>query len=305
MDIFYKEKKSYILAAFAAFAACFVMIINSDMAVYSAKKGIGLWLSNVVPAMLPFFICVNFLSATGTIRYLPSSIFPFIMSVMSGYPMGAKITGDMYRNGDIDLCRAKMMVSFCSTSGPVFIIGAVGTGILASQEAGVIAALAHYLGAICNGAFYSLFYRGSSTACHTAHEPVEYSLVEKFTESIFSACKSLTVILAYIILFMFIIDLTEYAGLFDMIPSVTGQCLAKGFMEMTVGCSYIPGAAVSLKHSCVMAAVIISWGGLSIIGQSASMLSGTGISVFYIILTKLTHSIFAGIIALFISTLML
>ena len=305
MDIFYKEKKSYILAAAAAFAGCIIMIINSDMAVLSAKKGLSLWLSDVVPAMLPFFICVNFLSAAGVIRYLPRSIFPFVMSVLSGYPMGAKITGDLYRAGAIDLCQAKKLVSFCSTSGPVFIIGAVGTGMLGSQEAGMIAAAAHYLGALCNGALFSVFYRGSGIGCSDGTCASDRSLVENFTDSIFSAFKSLAVILAYIIIFMFIIDLVEAAGIYGMISSETLQCLARGLMEMTVGCSCISEAGESLKQCCVLAAVIISWGGLSIIGQSVSMLSGTGISAFYIILTKLTHSIFAGIIALFISWLVL
>lgn len=308
MDIFLKEKKNYIIAAAAAFAGCLLMIFNSEIAVLSAKKGISLWLSDVLPAMLPFFICVNFLNFIGVIRYLPRSIFPFIMSVLSGYPMGAKLIGDMYRSDSIDKKEAKRLLSFCSTSGPVFIIGAVGVGMLGSHEAGIIAAVAHYLGAICNGVLFSFVYPRKIESVEregTEDTVISGNLVELFTDSIFHSFKSLSIILAYIVIFMFFTDMLEQAGFFDLVSSGAGAGLMRGFFEMTVGCSFLEDASLSLKYSCTLAAVIISWGGLSIIGQSVSMLAGTKISVLYLVLVKITHSFFAGIIALFIGNLVL
>lgn len=305
MDIFLKEKKNYIIAATAAFTGCLLMIFNSDMAILSAKKGISLWSSDVLPAMLPFFICVNFLNSIGVIKYLPRSIFPFVMSVLSGYPMGAKIIGDMFRSGTIDRQEAKRLLSFCNTSGPVFIIGAVGVGMLGSNQAGIIAAIAHYLGAICNGVVFSIVY--PKKAAHSEKEDMVIigNLVDNFTNSIFYAFKSLSIILTYIVMFMFLTDMLEQTGIFDMVSSDIGASLMRGLFEMTVGCSFLEATSLTLNYKCMLAAVIISWGGLSIIGQSVSMLAGTKISVLYLILIKLTHSIFAGIIALFIGSLML
>lgn len=305
MDIFLKEKKNYIIAAASAFTGCLLMIFNSDMAVLSAKKGISLWLSDVLPAMLPFFICVNFLNSIGVIRYLPRSIFPFVMSVLSGYPMGAKIVGDMFRSGSIDKQEAKRLLSFCSTSGPVFIIGAVGVGMLGSHEAGIIAAVAHYLGAVCNGVIFSMIYPRKIRTGEMENTVISGNLVENFTDSIFYAFRSLSIILAYIVMFMFLTDMQEQAGIFDLVTSGIGSSLMRGLFEMTVGCSFLEAASLPLKYRCMLAAVIISWGGLSIIGQSVSMLAGTKISVFYLILIKITHSFFAGIIALFIGGLVL
>ena len=71
---------------------------------------------------------------------------------------------------------------------------------------------------------------------------------------------------------------------------------------MTVGCGAVAeckGASDGLK--CVMCAVILSWGGMSIIGQTMSMLSGTGVRTGYIILSKLTHGLFSGLVAFIIS----
>lgn len=306
MDIFmFRKKKSYTIAVFFTLAACVLMIVFSELAVLSAKKGISLWLSNVLPAMLPFFICVNFLTYIGVATMLPVQVFPFAMSVLSGYPMGAKIIGDFCRNGIISKGEAKWLITFCSTSNPVFMIGAVGTEMLGMQKAGVLIALSHYLGAVCNGLCYSFFSKKESVTKSLASEKKDYDVLEQLTNAIFSAFKSLGIILAYIIMFMFLSDLLDYMGVFQFFDDSAGESLVRGIFEMTVGCSYLDFADVFMGYKCVLATMIISWSGLSIIGQSMSMLSGTGISLMFLIMTKLSHCFFAGIIALFLGKLML
>lgn len=305
MGILFK-KKSYILAAAAALTACILMIAFADIAVMSAKKGTVLWASSVMPAMLPFFICVNFMTGIGLIEMLPAGIFPFVMSVLSGYPLGAKVVGDMCRSGLVELQDARKLVSYCSTSGPVFMVGAVGVGMLGSQTAGYVIAVSHYAGAIINGIIYSGgIHRKNSITRTPEHRIENCDLMETLTVSIFSAFKSMAVILAYIIFFMFVMDLTETSGLLNYIESEELRCIFKGFVEMTMGCSSLTGAECSMRTSCVLASVVVSWGGLSVLGQSMSMLSGTGIRFSYLALTKLTHSIFAGIIALFLGNVMI
>ena len=312
------ERKSYNMAAGAAAAACVLMMVFSDIAVMSAKKGIALWASSVLPAMLPFFICVNFMTGIGLTAMLPAGIFPFAMSVLSGYPMGAKVVGDMCRSGIIDLSEARRLISYCSTSGPVFMIGAVGVGMLGSVTAGYIIAVSHYAGSILNGILYSKFCRKNSCKIK---RPVSGSKVKKgmyqgiriencsmlevLTGAIFAGFRSMAVILTYIIFFMFIMELAEASGILGSIDSDAVKTLIKGFVEMTVGCSSLTGSECSMQTCCVLAGSVVSWGGLSVLGQSMSMLAGTGISFGYLILTKITHSIFAGIIALFMGSVML
>ena len=304
MGIFIKNK-SNIIAAGAAALICILMVVCADLAVMSAQKGISLWASNVLPALFPFFICVNFIAGTGAVRLLPLNLFPFVMSVLAGYPMGVKIVGDMYRDGLISRREAKCMVTFCSTSGPVFMVGAVGAGMLGSQTAGMVIAVSHYAAAVINGIFFSDGYRAGHVKHSTDKMLCSYDILETMTSSVYSACRSMAVILAYIILFMFIMDLMDTAGVFGMLRSDILECLMKGTFEMTVGCNSVAASDVDLRGACVLASVIVSWGGLSVLGQSMSMLSGTGISFFYFVVTKLTHSFFAGIIALFIGKLML
>lgn len=298
MDIFMGRKKKTAAAGLAALACCLLMVAFPSVAVSSARKGISLWASNVLPALLPFFICANFLQTIGMARALGPGAFPFIMSVLSGYPMGAKVVGDLKRSGEITLREAKRLMSFCSTSGPAFMAGAVGAGMLGSASLGGVIAAAHYGGALVNRSLYTrlLGKENIRAACDVL--PQAAGMQQAVTDSIISSLKALGIILAYIVLFMWLTDMLHMCGALSIIDSQEIRAMAKGMLEMTVGCEAVSecaGASDILK--CVMCSALVSWGGLSVAGQSMSMLSGTGVSLGYILVTKLTHALFSAGVA--------
>lgn len=306
MDIFYCEKKKILISGIVALAYCVLMVIFPEVTLNSARKGISLWFSDVLPALMPFFICANFLNNIGILRMLKSGVFPFAMSALSGYPMGAKIIGDLKRSGEIPLNEAKRLLSFCSTSGPAFMIGAVGAGMLGSGAAGGVIAASHYLGALLNGLLYTKVFGKEDTDVYVGSIIGKNSMQEIFTDSILSAFKSLGIVLAYIVLFMLATDLLQMCGIMNFIQSDELRALIKGIMEMTVGCGAVAEmSSQDCVRQCVMCTAIISWGGLSILGQTMSMLSGTGINTGYLIVSKLTHSIFSAVLALIIGTFVL
>ena len=271
-------------------------------ALFSEKGHIAVAQQRVARAAA-VFICANFLQDIGVIRIFRSGVFPFVMSVLSGYPMGAKIVGDLRRDGEISQREAMRLMSFCSTSGPAFMVGAVGAGMLGSGMLGGIIAAAHYAGAFLNGLLYTrLLGRDDTPAGPLSCGMSEAKgLQESFTDAILLSFRSLGIVLAYIVLFMFVTDFLHMCGGFSMIESMQLRVLAKGFFEMTVGCGAAAecvDAAESVK--CVMCAAIMSWGGLSVLGQTMSMLSGTGIPAGYLVISKITHSLFAAAAAFLI-----
>ena len=309
MGIFKFGKKRILIAGSVTMACCVLMVAFPSIALASARRGISLWASDVLPALLPFFICANFLQNIGIIRMLRSGAFPFAMSVLSGYPMGAKIVGDLRRGGEISLTEAKRLMSFCSTSGPAFMVGAVGAGMLGSGTLGGIIAAAHYIGALVNGILYT---RRLGRESGGPPAPISDSkrggrgMQESFTDAILMSFRSLAIVLAYIVLFMFLTDLFHMSGLFSMTDDQAVRALIKGFFEMTVGCEAVAeGISVTSSVKCVLCAFILSWGGLSVMGQSMSMLSGTGVTLGYLMVSKLTHGIFAAAAAFLITLFVL
>lgn len=52
--------------------------------------------------------------------------YAFIMGIISGYPVGAKIVTEFRKNGDCSKAEAERLLAFTNNSGPLFIIGTIG-----------------------------------------------------------------------------------------------------------------------------------------------------------------------------------
>ncbi|MCU9810461.1 hypothetical protein [Paraclostridium sp. AKS81] len=78
----------------------------------------------------------------------------FAISTVSGYPVGAKLASELRQNNEISKFEAQRLVSFCSTSGPLFIVGAVSIGMFNNPSLGYLMLLCHYLGSLTVGILF-------------------------------------------------------------------------------------------------------------------------------------------------------
>ena len=253
--------------------------------------------------------------------------------------MGAKIVGDLVGDGTLSRARGREVLSYSLVTGPAFLMGTIGA-FLGSTRAALIIMLAHYLGALLNGCFFhgskrdmKLRARGGTwrrgveemplaagsfadSAAHfpagvavSAANPSRHSaaspVLENFTIAITSGFKAMAVILAYLMIFMIGIDLAEAAGIWTHLGSELTVSFLKGILEMTVGANMISLCNASLAFKTVLIATIVSFGGLSVIGQSVSMAAGSGIRLADILQIKLMHGIFSGLVAMFLVRMML
>ena len=149
------------------FTICLIVFSKSNLE--AAKNGLLLWANNVVPSLFPFLIAVSLLQYTNLIYYLskymkkiikllfnvPSSaVFPFIMGLLSGYPVGAKIVSDMYDKKYFSKEQAEQILAYTNNSGPLFIIGTVGLSFFNNSKVGYLLYLTHILSAISVGIYF-------------------------------------------------------------------------------------------------------------------------------------------------------
>ncbi|MBR1984394.1 MAG: sporulation integral membrane protein YlbJ, partial [Clostridia bacterium] len=142
-----------------------------------AFNGITIWATLLLPSLFPFFFFTRLftsLNLTSEISKVFGKItkrlfncsgesgYAFFMSIFSGYPVGSKLTADLYSKNIISSYEAKKMVSFTSNSGPMFILGTVGIGMLISKTAGLILLFSHIISAILNG----IIFRGKKEVLH-------------------------------------------------------------------------------------------------------------------------------------------
>ena len=154
------------------FTAC--LILFTDTAAKSALNGLNLWAAVVVPSLFPFFVASEMLSRSGfarlTGKLLESVMRPVFnvpgcsslalaLGITSGYPVGAKITSDLRKSNALTRTEAERLLAFTNNSGPLFITGAVGTGMLGSASAGMFLYICHILACIAVGIVFRFYKR--------------------------------------------------------------------------------------------------------------------------------------------------
>lgn len=280
------------------------MVIFPKVYIDATLDGISAWAFSVLPCLLPFVFFTKVLSFLGTMEGLTKgfsrpvykcfktpavSSYVFFMSIISGYPVGAKMTADLYNAGKITRSEAFRMSAFCSTSGPMFIIGAVGSVMMGSPSYGYIMFLAHVLGAFFNG----FLYRNLNTS-ELPVEKEDNKAKQDLSSIVLDSVLSIVSVGAIIAIFFVVI--TSLSPLLSLLPAPLSTFLA-GLVEITRGCIDL-SATLNARWAIVLATFVISFGGLSTCLQSLTMLDKIKMPVWLFVLQKLTHAILATIIAI-------
>ncbi len=302
-DTVIKKNKFIVILVcmFAVAMVCFPQVTEAG-----SKSAIIIWANSIVPVMLPFFIFSDFIKRTGNLEKLPPRVYPLAVAALSGYPMGAKVTADLVAQGALSLLQGRQVLSYAMVTGPAFLMGTIG-GFLGSREAAAVVLTVHYVGALLNG----LLWKEPGTK-YT--RPVSRSfmpdsgkgrLMEHFSASILAGFRAMALILAYLMFFMIGMNLLDRTGLLKLIGSETVISFLKGLLEMTAGSSMIGACNISMEMKTILVSVLVSFGGLSVIGQSASMAAGSGIGTVDILLRKGTHGVISGILAVILVRFMI
>lgn len=148
MKIFtFSFKKNIIPAIFCLFTICLVLFSNQNLT--ATKNGLALWFNSVVPSLLPFFIATELLGYTNIVSKIGKLLnkimkpifnvpgigaYAFVMGIISGYPVGAKIVTSFREQGLCSKAQCERLLAFTNNSGPLFIIGTVGISLFANTR---------------------------------------------------------------------------------------------------------------------------------------------------------------------------
>ena len=227
-------KKIFIPLCICLFTIFLLIFSNANLS--SAKAGLALWANSVVPSLLPFFIATELLGYTNIISLLGKLLnkfmkplfnvpgegaFPFIMGIISGYPMGAKIVSNFKSQGICTNVEAERLLAFTNNSGPLFIIGTIGIGLFKNTTTGILLFITHILACLTVG-FLFRFWKSSKRfetkgVCPlSSHSTVSISnLGEILATSIMNAINTIFLIGGFIVLFSVVISILENSGILD------------------------------------------------------------------------------------------
>ena len=186
MNGFLRERRNYeknptsvskgkVFACIGIIAFMIMMLARPDYYLDSARRGLALFATSVLPSLFPFYffsLLLTYIGAAKTVSGIfqkpvrllynapKESAYVLLLSMLSGYPVGASMTAELYEAGKITEEEAKSIAAFASTSGPVFMLGTVGSAIFADVRIGAVILAAHYLAAIVNGLVFRVRKRG-------------------------------------------------------------------------------------------------------------------------------------------------
>jgi len=241
-----------------------LMLIFPQNSIQAAKKGINLWLYIVAPSLFPFFVLNDIIISLGipeNISNLFSKTFKkifntsgygayvFIMSIFTGYPTGAKIVSQLIEEKKITSYEGQKILNFASTSGPLFIIGAVGIGMFKNKTIGYIILFSHIIGSIINGIIINKLCYPSNLYNNNINLNIK-KRGKNLTNTITNSLYTIGIIGGYIIFFSVVIELIKITNIFNVIETCLSffvpinlaqsiSLLLQGVIEITNGCNLI------------------------------------------------------------------
>lgn len=135
--MFYAPKYNFIFQFLFLTGTLCLLLLFPTLTVSYAKSGLSIWYQNMVPSLLPMMIltgCMIKLNITGVFSLFlhplisriyhlsKNGTYAFVVGFLCGFPMGAKVTGELYLNQKLSKKEASALLPICNNIGPVFLI---------------------------------------------------------------------------------------------------------------------------------------------------------------------------------------
>ena len=221
--------------------------------------------------------------------------YALFTSLVSGFPVGAKIVSDLKNNDLITETESVRASALCSTASPAFVICGIGAAF-SSSRFGIALFFTHFFSSIIIGIIFS-FYKRKEKPAKKAREKAENRKTADniLYECAYSAVISVLVVGGIITVFYVVTELLSLIGaltpIVGALTALTGdESAAKGLVFGMFECTkgiYALKAAGATKTAFVLAAAIIGFGGLSVIFQSLAYLKSAKIKTAPFILSKI------------------
>ncbi len=278
------------------------LLTDPSQAVDASRAGLMLWFHTLVPVLLPFLILSNLLIAIDGVSYLTRFLYPVFHRIfgcssngcfclaagfLCGYPVGAKVAGDLVRQGRITEEEGNYLLIFCNNASPAFLIGYCLTDSLKRPDLLIPTLLLIYGVPL----LLALFFRGkrSFSDLHTEKKTSQSQISFKIVDvCMMNGLESILKLGCYIILFSML------ARLLIRLPCPSSYLTygSVGFLEMTNGIALVTAnVSIPIWQRYLFVLGFLAFGGLSGAAQTESMILDSGLSFVTYLKAKLLTAV--------------
>lgn len=348
------QRLTAVLLLVAALMLAVLMACYPEASWQAGVRGLAIWWDVLFPSLFPFFVISEVLLGFGIVHFLGKLLDPLMkplfripgsggfvlaMGFASGYPVSAKLATKLREQRLVSRVEGERLVSFTTSSDPIFLIGAVSVGFFGNPKLAGVLALTHYGGALLIG-LVMRFYRPDRNlpadpgegdesgrfslklalkAMHEARVQDGRSLGELLRQAVASSLQLMTVVGGLVVFFSVILEVLTASGFMGFLytgfqqllpllglPSQLAEPLMGGLFEVTLGAKASAAPeGIPLQFKAAAAAFILSWGGLSVHAQVASILNGADLRYFPFLIARFLHAVIsAGLLLLLWNPLM-
>ena len=292
----------------------YILLFPSE-AFRASSYGITLWFQTILPTLLPFVILSDLLISSGVLHSFLLVLEPFFkkglglsgyggyalfLGLLCGYPMGAKITADLYRQSRITKREADYLLTFVNNASPAFLQGYVLIHILHMEEHRILIFSVFYTSVLITSLITRFILFQGSTLCEhhdiqAAGIPsptrpiapsVRSSLGRLVDYSIMNGLETMARLGGYLVLFSILSSMICRIG--RPFSSITPYLAS--IMEITTGLPLLRNVVNSDHGLCLLVLTFASFGGISTLAQTKGMLHGTPLSIHTYVIGKLVHT---------------
>lgn len=267
-----------------------------------ASTGLNLWLTKMVPTLLPFMILSGIMIRMDLTENFVTLLHPLlhrlygtskngsytvIMGFLCGFPMGARIVGDLYESGRLSREESSKLLYFCNNIGPIYFLSYV-VPVLAIEKPLVPFLIMYGIPMLYGFMLFRvlpLFHRHNkakhiamvhtpdiritANTALTYKNPTRMPLLAAIDASVLSGLIGIAKLGGYMVFFnlLNIVFVPFYHVNTDLLSLY--QCI----LEITSG---IDHSGHSLYYAIL---ILLPFGGFSCIAQTYSMISRTDLSV--------------------------
>ncbi len=335
-------KKNFISMLFVLIT--FLLVIFSESNLIATKHSLELWAFTVVPSLFPFFVITNLLAQTKVVSFIGKFFdrlmkplfnvpgiggFAFVMGLISGYPVGAKIVSDFRNQNLVSKDEGERLLAFTNNSGPLFILSSVGIGLFGNIRIGLLLLFTHILACITVGVLLGKFSKKGNEEFRRIHNIKMNSknksdlysqeikkhnndislknLGEILSNSINNSISTIFLIGGFVVIFSVIISILNKTNILQLfsnflkpflqlfgINTEFAKPLLSGIIELTNGVKLISNIHIkAISQNIILCALLLGFGGFSVLLQVLSIISKTDLSIKKYVLGKSLQGIFA------------
>lgn len=302
-----KKKKKFIIHDFLSAIIVSILIVTflkyPKLTSDYAYVGLKIWFDSMIISLFPMMVLVNILRTTELYKiimkpltrllhpifHLPTEgIFIIFFGFLAGFPLGAKLTCQLYEEKKISKQMAEYLLAFVNNLGPAYFSGFVLVSVLSSKSSYpvyipyfIMYGIPLLYGIVLRYTYYhtvteisALHHTGIKKEKNDPISNISSTILSHIPKAIQNSCEQMTILGGYMIICNAL--RTPFAVLFQQSRTLFLVC--NSLLEISGGLKAIcTNCSVSRLYP-VFVFALLSFGGICCFLQTASLLTEAKLS---------------------------